>query len=81
MPLEVNDLGKIFAEVQENSRRLRSCSQHLFSVHDVKKMGQKLPCYNCGGRLALTDIGFYISGFKAAGGDPNEIMPGYEGAE
>ena len=78
MALDRPDLEKIFAEVQENAARLRSCTRHLFSVHDIQKIGQKIACHVCGGRMNLTDIGHYIEGYKAAGRSADDIMPGYD---
>ncbi len=78
MALDKAGLEQIFAEVQENSRRLRGCVRHLFSIHDIHKMGQKIACHVCGGKMNLTDIGYYIEGYKAAGKSSDDIMPGFE---
>lgn len=66
----------LWAEVQENSRKMRECSRHRFE-HQTVTLGMKINCLNCGGYLRLTDIGQYIAGYKAAGGDEADIWPAY----
>lgn len=71
---------KIWAEVRENNRRWRECPRHLFEAWnpDERKFGEKLTCKNCGASEMLNDIARYIEGYKAAGGDPNDIMPNWD---
>jgi ferredoxin-like protein FixX len=73
------DYKKMLADIRENNRRWRECPRHLYRAWDANKhsLGQKHTCLNCGSSKSLTDIGCYIEGYKAAGGDPNDIMPGY----
>ena len=73
------DYKKMLADIRENHRRWRECPRHLYRAWDANKhsLGQKHTCLNCGSSKSLTDIGCYIEGYKAAGGDPNDIMPGY----
>lgn len=68
----------LWAEVKENLRKIRACSRHRFVAQAVK-LGQKVVCQNCSGQMGLTSIGDYIAGYKAAGGDVNDIWPDYEG--
>lgn len=73
------DYKKMLADIRENHRRWRECPRHLYRAWDANKhrLGQKHTCLNCGSSKSLTDIGCYIEGYQAAGGNPNDIMPGY----
>ena len=66
----------LWSEVQENFRKMRECRRHRFE-HQTVTLGMKINCLNCGGYLRLTDIGQYIAGYKAAGGDAADIWPAY----
>lgn len=66
----------LWEEVKENVRRLDGCERHKFDAPLVK-IGEKLTCQNCGGVLSLSDISQYVRGFRAAGGDPELVYPGF----
>lgn len=70
------DVVSIWNEAKENVRRLDSCERHKFDAPLVK-IGEKLTCQNCGGVLSLSDISQYVRGFRAAGGDPELVYPGF----
>lgn len=70
------EIMDIWAEVKANSAKREACPRHVFAGGDVK-MGQKVTCLACGATMSLVEAGFYIKGFKAAGGDPNAIWPGW----
>jgi hypothetical protein len=72
------DTKALLAEVQENARRLRGCALHRFAAVD-RKLGQKFECLECGGTIDGVRLLFYIDGYKAAGGDPNDIWTGWTG--
>lgn len=67
---------KIWAEVTVNRLALEGCSQHQFASGPVQ-IGQRVQCLKCGGQLRLSDLGQYIQGWQARGGDPNDIFPGW----
>lgn len=69
---------EILEGVKENISRLKGCSKHKFIKPDQPWMMKLIPCEHCGGVMRLTDIGRYIEGYKAAGGNPNDIMEGFE---
>ncbi len=71
------EVSAIWVEVQENQRKLNSCKKHRFEG-GAAKMGQKFGCLECGGTLGLTDIGYYVKGYVAHGGNVNDIWPGFE---
>jgi hypothetical protein len=70
------EAGAILARVRENHRRLDGCRRHLFTATAVR-IGEKLKCEHCGGEISLTNIGAYIAGYRAAGGDAADIWPAY----
>lgn len=68
------DVKAIWAGVQENQKKIRSCKRHYFGVAGLLKLGQKLTCQNCGGVMGLTDAGNYVRGYQAAGGAATDII-------
>lgn len=68
---------QIWAEVQDNHRKMRTCKRHRFA-HKTVTLGQKINCLECGAYMHLTDIGQYIAGYVAAGGGAADIWPAYE---
>lgn len=71
------DAQQILIEVKENLARIGGCPKHRFHGF-AAKFGDRLECSNCGGKMNLLDVGEYIAGYKAAGGDVNDIWPEYE---
>lgn len=70
------DARQIWDEVKGNNEKLSGCSRHRFG--GTFKIGERKACERCGGTMTLTAIGEYVRGFKAAGGSPDEIWPGWE---
>lgn len=68
---------RILTEIRENSVRLNNCPMHHFTYEKLE-LGQRLKCDNCGGQMQITDAGYYVKGYKAAGGDPENVWPGWE---
>lgn len=71
------DTKRLWEEVKENSHRLEGCKRHRFEGGALEKLGQRYRCLDCKGQMGLTDIGSYISGYEAGGGDCNDVWPGY----
>lgn len=72
------DSKALLAEVKANIARLNSCDRHLFAQGDhIRHPRHRIPCRKCGGEMQLVDIGNYIRGYEAAGGDVNDVWPGY----
>jgi hypothetical protein len=69
----------IWAEVQANRARLSGCARHRFDGD--WKIGQRKVCLVCGGGMSLTDIGNYIRGYEAAGGNANDIWQDFKGSK
>jgi hypothetical protein len=67
----------ILAEIRSNSEKLNACPRHHYDPPAELKLGMKLTCTVCGGTLGLTDIGQYIKGYMAHGGESSDIWPGW----
>jgi hypothetical protein len=71
-------LRVMYEGIRQNRTTLDNCPKHRFSCEQVTiTLGVKLRCLECGGDMILTEIAQYIRGYVAAGGDANEIWPGY----
>lgn len=73
-----SDLQQIWDDVKVNNARLRACAKHRFEGGEIKKLGDKYTCQNCGGTMDISRIGSYVEGYVAAGCDPNDIWPGWK---
>lgn len=74
--LSRDNVKDIWAEVKANQARLRSHVRHRFPGGPVV-MGKRVTCVLCGGSLTSVDAYHYTDGYVAAGGDANDIWPGY----
>lgn len=68
---------RLWEEVKANSAKLNACRRHRFEYEAVK-IGQRIECAHCGGKLQLTDAGMYVRGYIAAGGNPEDVWPGWD---
>ena len=75
--LSRGDVDDILVQVRANQAKLSGCKQHRFDGGKTVKLGMKCECLACGGTISLTDAGWYIKGFEAAGGSADDIWPGY----
>lgn len=71
------DTKSLLAEVQERNRRWRACPRHHFPQAGPFIIGKKLCCDICGVEASLVDIGNYVRGYTAAGGDPQDVFPAW----
>lgn len=62
--------SELWEVVKENGKVLINCKQHSFSFD----LNDKLKCKNCGGFMRIDLIFAYQNGFKAAGGNPKDIL-------
>lgn len=68
----------LLEEIKANRARLDGCAKHRFDLGPPPyKFGMKLTCANCGGVLDAVQAFRYVEGYTAAGGDPNDVIPGY----
>lgn len=68
--------GELWAQVRANSNALDACPRHRFEG-TTARIGQKFTCLNCGGVQTLSAIGAYLHGYRAAGGNPDDVWPGF----
>ncbi len=67
---------KIWDDVKVNRTRLDGCKRHLW-LYEKVTLGQPIKCEHCGGTMQLTDAGMYVRGYVAAGGNPDDVWPGW----
>lgn len=71
----------ILEQIRENQDRVRGCRVHVFpAIGNNYRLGQKLTCLNCGGVMDLREVGNYLRGFAAAGGNPQDVLPDWNEA-
>ena len=77
------NFGEIFARVDENRKRLDACPRHLFDALPLEaiRLGAKIECKKCGGKIDLVALNFYIRGYEASGRSGNDILPGWKEAD
>ena len=66
-------------QIKADLARKDACPLHHFKGDDVLVFGARHTCQTCGGEFRLSEIGLYLRGFAAAGGDVNRIWPGWNG--
>lgn len=70
---------EIWKSVKENRAKLDACKRHNFTINNVPmELGAKVKCNVCGGWLELVRVKDYCRGYKAAGGNPNDVVEGFE---
>lgn len=72
----------ILEELRANQDRLDRCKLHHFptwpALHEIPtRLGLKVSCSNCGGVIDALHAAAYTRGYVAAGGDGNDIIPGW----
>lgn len=76
------------ALVEANMALLSACTRHTFEVVQADYVmldgapvgilpGTRLQCVHCNGRMPALEAFRYTQGYAAAGGDPNEVIPGW----
>lgn len=64
-------------EIKANQKRLDECPRHHFPTLPDLTIGVKMNCANCGGTIHALNAYAYTRGYIAAGGDGNDIIPGW----
>ena len=67
----------ILTKVRENRAKLDGCKKHHWTYEKLT-LGQPLVCDNCGGTTQITDAGWYVQGYVAAGGNADDVWPGWK---
>jgi hypothetical protein len=72
--------AEVMAAIKANHEALDKCPKHAFAYPTERRLnfGEKLTCRNCGGLMDAVQAFRYCQGFKAAGGNPNEVIEGFE---
>lgn len=69
----------LWEAIKANRKRLNECPKHRFEIGEPPyRLMQKATCLHCHGEMELTTIDEYLRGYRAAGGNPNDIVPGWE---
>lgn len=69
----------LMAEIRANRDKLDACPKHLFEIGPPPyRFGAKFTCSNCAGYMDAVQAFRYCQGYEAAGGDPNDVMPGFK---
>ncbi len=72
---------EVLSIIKRNRFLLNTCKQHCFDMKpepESRLFGKKLYCVNCGGVMDATAAFEYANGFKAAGGNPNDVIENFE---
>jgi hydrogenase maturation factor HypF (carbamoyltransferase family) len=68
-----------YEAIKANRRKLDECKQHAFiDASPPYHMYHAFHCTNCGGHMQAIEAAQYARGFKAAGGNPNLIIPNFD---
>lgn len=76
---------QLWEDIKANTAKLNACPRHAFGsvVGDrtlgVRSRHNKRTCQNCGGTMEDSAIVTYTRGYKAAGGNPDDIMKFVDG--
>ena len=62
------DVARLWGQVKANNAKLNGCPAHRFRG-GAPAIGKKMVCFHCKGEIGLPEIGTYIAGYIAAGGD------------
>jgi hypothetical protein len=76
MTFTKEDAARIWEQAKSNIAQLKGCSVHRFRG-GAPAIGKKMVCFNCKGEIGLPEIGTYIAGYIAAGGDAADVWPEY----
>jgi hypothetical protein len=71
------DVKRAWEAARQNFEQLEACSAHHFDSTEPVKPGLTVRCKKCGGLMTMQQAAMYATGFRAAGGDPNEVWPAY----
>ena len=77
MTISREEVREIMFSVKANHSKLLNCVAHQFPAQAEYGLGCKLTCTRCGGEMRLTDIATYLRGYAAAGGNPEDVLPGW----
>ncbi len=71
-----------FAAIKARAAREIACPKHRYEIGPGPySMGAKYKCIHCGTEKRMHEIGDYVRGYKAAGGDPLDVCPDWREAK
>ena len=70
------EADELLKDIRANNAKRDACPRHLF-LSEKLTLGQPLRCEHCGSTMQITDAGFYVKGYMAAGGRPDDVWPGW----
>jgi hypothetical protein len=66
---------------KDEARRWRECPRHEFDPLPTGSgtllLGMRVACKRCRVERRIMDVIDYVRGYAAAGGDPEDVLPGY----
>lgn len=77
--LTKDEARALMAQIKENHRKLNSCPKHVFGdvvgagAFEQPRNSRERICTSCGGEMADLKIILYVRGYKAAGGNPDDV--------
>lgn len=72
--------NEMLSEIQANRVTLDNCPRHRFDLKKSPfKIGEKVRCDRCSGWMSLTQVGYYVRGYAAAGANPCDIVDDWYG--
>lgn len=77
--MDKKEAGALWQQVKDNRLKLDSCACHSFGKVVGDRAGGYSPrqnmrtCQRCDGNMEDRDIVLYAKGYKAAGGNPDDI--------
>ena len=81
---------ELWKEAVSNQAKLDACDKHAFvwpvdpanyvEIGGERRLavGSKIVCAKCNGQMKALLAMQYVMGYKAAGGNPNDVMPGWD---
>lgn len=76
--MDKQEAHELLEQIKANRVRLNNCPKHRFEIGEPPyRFGEKFTCCNCGGKMDAVYALEYVNGYAAAGGDPNDIIPGF----
>lgn len=77
--MDKSEAAGLLKEIKANHAKLNSCAKHEFGkvvgdrTNGYSPRQNMRTCQQCGGTMEDRDIVLYAKGYKAAGGNPDDI--------
>jgi hypothetical protein len=72
-----SEIGQIWQDVKANRIKRQACPRHTIAPNSYT-FGRKVTCLNCEATIQATEYMAYVEGYVAAGGEANDVWPGWE---